>query len=150
MAFFGLALAILLYGFWWIGIASPFVHIYKANVRDVNRSDLEGYLEVQTIDLLKVLENQYYVNAIIYQCGLGSNFYPSELKHIETYLSDFPNVLRKMARRPNRTVVLMFSVPKSVWNNYSDPCIRLSGSQMIGIGRVKSNQVRVTVLGRRA
>jgi hypothetical protein len=132
------------YALWWLGIPSPVVHILNAKLQNAAGEELVVLVQIQKNEVQKIINRQYYTSAAIYQCKLEQGPYSAALSYNGVNIADFNATKAEIEKSDGNTISLTAKIRNVILNEYSEPCLRLDGGQMIGIGdRLTSNEVRI-------
>lgn len=131
-------------GLWWLGLPGPDVSITSARLEGVREGLRPGAIEISQADFSEIMDREYYTRAEIFSCGEEGDFYPADLAYRGVALDSF-NERSVLGDSATGTVMLEFSLPERIAAAYSDPCIRLSGGQMMGLQRFASDVARLQV-----
>jgi hypothetical protein len=132
------------YALWWLGIPSPVVHILDAKLQNGADGESVVLVQIQKIEVRKIINRQYYTSAEIYQSELEHGSYSAALSYNGVNLADFNATEAEIEKSDGDTISLTAKIRSVILSEYSEPCLRLDGGKMIGIGdRLYSNEVKI-------
>jgi hypothetical protein len=125
------------------GIPSPTVLIVKAHLEASKSGHSLGFVRMRKHDVLKIVDREYYIRAKIFSCKKEADFFPLDLSYAGVRLDEFSSMHNKLVENPSKNIDLSFSLPDAIAKSYADQCLRIDGGQMVGIGSVSSNVIKI-------
>jgi hypothetical protein len=113
-------------------------------IADLNRNG-DSYvlsIAISKRDAESILEGEIYSHLVAFDCENESRRYPTEPVIDNVQLSNFSPARREVKSSRAPLVRISGSVPKVVWDRFSEVCVRMNGGSYLG-QELASNVLRL-------
>jgi hypothetical protein len=125
-----------------------FIRTSRIELAKVSYADSQKNLDPVFLKILlnknsfsKIISKELYAHGYLFDCHDKGDSYPFQFTYQQISLDNFDELNKKYNGEGD--VWLQFSIPKKILLDYQRKCFYMSGGQMFGISKMKSNFVEL-------